>query len=60
MLNLQWVINYIGDFSNKFWNTVASGDAWNIKNQEEYLRVDSILGNHTFLKKIKKISLLDF
>lgn len=48
MLNLQWVINYAGDFSNKFWNTVASGDAWNIKHQEEYLRVDFILGNHTF------------
>lgn len=57
MLNLQWIINHIRDFSNKFWNIVASRDALNVKNQEEHLRVDSILGNHTFFlkKKIKKI-----
>lgn len=53
MLNLQWIINHIRDFSNKFWNIVASRDALNVKNQEEHLRVDSILGNHTFFLKKK-------
>jgi len=55
MLNLQQVINYIWDFSDKFCNTVTSWDALDIKNHKEYLKVVSILGNYTFKK-----SLLDF
>lgn len=51
MLNLQRITNYIWDLGNKFWNTVASGDALNFKNQEEHLRLDSLLGRHTFKKK---------
>lgn len=47
MLNLQQIINYIWDFSNKCYNTAASWNALNAKNQKEYLKVVSILGIYT-------------
>jgi len=34
MLNLQQIINYIWDFSNKCYNTAASRNALNAKNQK--------------------------
>lgn len=47
MLNLQQIINYIWDFSNKFCDTAASWNALSIKNRKEYLKVVSILGIYT-------------